>query len=82
MKKEKDFIKDILWKRLKYNVRGNYKTKFLVPDDLTVSQFSFMNRKRIEREKEVAFFLLHNRKHLIAGDARFPNPHSPIANSI
>ena len=44
------------------------KTKYLVPSDLTVSQFSFMIRKRIEIEKEAAFFLLANGKHSITGD--------------
>ena len=33
------------------------KTKYLVPNDLTVSQFNSMIRKRIEINKEEAFFL-------------------------
>ena len=45
------------------------KTKYLVPNDLTVSQFSFMIRKRIEINKEEAFFLLVNGKTSLWGDA-------------
>jgi GABA(A) receptor-associated protein len=52
----------------KSNIRDIDKTKYLVPADLTVSQFSFMIRKRIEIEKEAAFFLLANGKHSITGD--------------
>ena len=52
----------------KSNIREIDKTKYLVPADLTVSQFSFMIRKRIEIEKEAAFFLLANGKHSITGD--------------
>ena len=44
------------------------KTKYLVPNDLTVSQFSFTLRKRLEIKKEDAFFLLVNGKHTITGD--------------
>ena len=45
------------------------KTKYLVPNDLTVSQFSFMIRKRIEIQQEEAFFLLVNGKTSITGDS-------------
>ena len=55
-------------KDTKSNIRDIDKTKYLVPADLTVSQFSFMIRKRIEIEKEAAFFLLANGKHSITGD--------------
>ena len=34
------------------------KTKYLVPADLTVSQFSFMIRKKIEIEKEASFLFI------------------------
>lgn len=44
------------------------KTKFLVPMDLTVTQFGYMIRKRIEISKEAAFFLLVGGKHSITGD--------------
>ena len=44
------------------------KTKYLVPNDLTVSQFSMMIRKRIQIDKEAAFYLLANGKHSITGD--------------
>ena len=45
------------------------KTKYLVPNDLTVSQFNFMIRKRIEINKEETFFLLANGKTALSGDA-------------
>ena len=44
------------------------KTKYLVPNDLTVSQFNFMIRKRLEINKEEAFFLLANGKTALSGD--------------
>ena len=44
------------------------KTKYLVPMDLTVAQFSLMIRKRVEIAKEGAFFLLVGGKHSITGD--------------
>ena len=34
------------------------KTKYLIPKDFTVSQFSFVLRKKIELNPEEAFFLL------------------------
>ena len=52
----------------KSKIGGIDKTKYLVPADLTVSQFSFMIRKKIEIEKEAAFFLLVNGKLAITGD--------------
>ena len=72
MKNEKEYCK----KDPKSNVRDIYKTKFLVPDDWTVSWLSFTNRKRIEIKKGAAFCLLPNGRHLIDGDALFPNPNS------
>lgn len=45
------------------------KTKYLVPMDLTVSQFSFIIRKRLELSKEAALFLLVAGKHSITGDS-------------
>ena len=45
------------------------KTKYLVPSDLTVSQFSFIIRKRLELSKESALFLLVSGKHSITGDS-------------
>ena len=56
------------------------KTKFLEAGDLTISQISFKNKKRIEIEKEAAFFLLANGKHSIAGSTLSPNPQFPIKN--
>ena len=45
------------------------KYKFLVPHDITVSQFSFILRKRLKLEKSSAFFILVNGKNSITGDS-------------
>ena len=61
-----DKIPIICEKDPKSNIRDIDKTKYLVPNDLTVSQFSFMIRKRIEIKQEEAFFLLVNgKRHLL-----------------
>ena len=53
----------------KSNIRDIDKTKYLVPSDLTVSQFNMMIRKRIEIQQEAAFYLLVNGKTSITGDS-------------
>ena len=45
------------------------KNKYLIPNDLTVSQFNFMIRKRIEISQEAAFYLLANGRFSITGDS-------------
>ena len=67
-KQFQDKIPIICEKDPKSNIRDIDKTKYLVPSDLTVAQFSFMIRKRIEIPKEAAFFLLVNGKTSITGD--------------
>ena len=52
----------------KSNIKDIDKTKYLVPQDLTVSQFNSMIRKRIEIPQEGAFYLLVNGKNSITGD--------------
>ena len=45
------------------------KTKFLVSNDLTVAQFNFMIRKRLDiKEEKSAFYLLVNGQFAITGD--------------
>ena len=61
------FARDVLNRNLKY-VRDIYKTRYLVPGDLTVSQFSFMNRKKGLKWKKRLFSFLANGKHSITGD--------------
>ena len=56
-------------KEPKSNIKAIDKTKYLVPNDLTVSQFSMMIRKRIEIPQKKALYLLANGKNLITGDA-------------
>ena len=53
----------------KSNIKDIDKTKYLVPADLTASQFNFMIRKRIEIPQEAAFYLLVNGKNSITGDS-------------
>ena len=53
----------------KSKVQDIDKTKFLVPDDLTVSQFNMMIRKRIQLNQESAFYLWANGKVSITGDS-------------
>ena len=45
------------------------KTKYLVPIDLSVSQFSYIIRKKLEMEKNSSLFLLVAGKHSITGDS-------------
>lgn len=44
------------------------KKKYLVPYDMTVSQFSFIIRRKLELAKEAALFLLVNGKVSIVGN--------------
>ena len=52
----------------KSNIKDIDKTKYLVPADLTVANFSGMIRKRIEIPEEAAFYLLANGKSSLTGD--------------
>lgn len=63
-----DKIPIICEKDPKSKIQDVDKTKYLVPIDLTVAQFSYMIRKRVELEKDSAFFLLVGAKHSITGD--------------
>ena len=66
--KNTDKIPIICEKDPKSKIQEIDKTKYLVPMDLTVAQFSLMIRKRVEIAKEGAFFLLVGGKHSITGD--------------
>ena len=63
-----DKIPLICEKDPKSKLHGIEKTKYLIPGDLAVGQFSSMLRKKLELSKEEAFFLLINGKHSITGD--------------
>lgn len=43
------------------------KTKYLVPYDMTVAQFSFIIRRKLNLEKDSALFLLVLGKHALTG---------------
>ncbi len=66
-KKYPDKIPIIIEKNPNSNISNIDKTKYLIPLDLTVSQFSYMIRKRIKLSNESAFFLLVNGKISITG---------------
>ena len=68
-KKYPDKIPIIIEKNSNSNISNIDKTKYLIPLDLTVSQFSYMIRKRIKLSNESAFFLLVNGKISITGDS-------------
>ena len=57
------------------------KTKYLVPNDISVSQFSFIIRKRLEMSKESALFLLVSGKHSITGDCSMGEVHERYKDS-
>ena len=63
-----DKIPIICEKDPKSNIKDIDKTKYLVPADLTVANFSSMIRKRIEIPEEAAFYLLANGKSSLTGD--------------
>ncbi len=52
----------------KSNIGEIDKTKYLVPSDLSVNQFNMMIRKRLQIDKEAAFYLLVNGKKSISGE--------------
>jgi GABA(A) receptor-associated protein len=63
-----DKIALICEKDPKSKLYGIEKTKYLIPGDLAVGQFSSMLRKKLDLSKEEAFFLLINGKHSVTGD--------------
>ena len=44
------------------------KTKYLVPKEISVTQFSFMLRKRLQLKENEAFFLIAKCKYTIMGE--------------
>ena len=63
-----DKIPIICEKDTKYDIKDTDKTRYLVPQELTISQFNFMIRKRLKLSQEDAFFLLANGKYSLTGD--------------
>ena len=62
-----DRVPVICEKDPKSKMKNIDKTKYLVPNDLTVSQFYYIIRKRLELDKSSALFLLVSGKHSITG---------------
>jgi GABA(A) receptor-associated protein len=63
-----DKIPIICEKDPKSEINNIDKTKYLVPNDLTVAQFSFMIRKRLQLPETEAFFLLAKGKYSITAE--------------
>jgi GABA(A) receptor-associated protein len=68
-----DRVPVICEKDPKSKMKNIDKTKYLVPNDLTVSQFSYIIRKRLELDKSSALFLLVSGKHSITGGIYISN---------
>ena len=56
------------------------KTKYLIPKDLTVSQFSLLLRKKVELNPEEAFYLIVKEKYSIVGENRIEDIYEKYAN--
>ena len=63
-----DKIPVICEKDPKCQIQEIDKTKYLVPDDLTVSQFCNMLKSRITIDEKQSFFLLFNGAHQVGLD--------------
>ena len=64
-----DRIPVICEKDPKSKIEAIDKSKFLVPADLTVTQFSYIIRKKLELDKAKALFLLISSKHSPTGES-------------
>ena len=67
LEKYPDRIPIICEKDPNCNLNEINKTKYLVPNDLTLSQFIFIVRNRLHLDKNSSLFLLVNGKHAISG---------------
>ena len=56
------------------------KTKYLIPKDFAVSQFSLLLRNIIELNPEEALFLLAKKKYSIVGETRIGDIYERYAN--
>lgn len=63
-----DRIPIIIEKDPSSQIREIDKTKFLVPNDLTVGHLLFIIRKRLELSKEASLFMLVNGKTSVTGE--------------
>ena len=56
------------------------KTKYLIPRDFTVSQFSLLIRTKIQLNSEEALFLLAKEKYSIVGETRLGDIYERYSN--
>ncbi len=68
LKKYPDRIPIIIEKDSSSQIKEIDKTKFLVPNDLTVQHLIFIIRKRLELSKEASLFMLVNGKTSVTGE--------------
>ena len=76
-----DKIPIICEKDPKSEINNIDKTKYLVPNDLTVAQFSFMIRKRLQLPENEAFFLLAKGKYTLTGDMNLIDVYKKYSDS-
>ena len=67
--KYKDRVPVICEKNPKSKIPDIDKSKYLLPEDLTVIQFSYIIRKKLEFEKDKSLFLLVAGKHSPTGES-------------
>ena len=75
-----DKIPIICEKDPKSKMKEIEKTKYLIPKDLTVSQFSLLLRKKVELNPEEAFYLIVKEKYSIVGENRIEDIYEKYAN--
>ena len=76
-----DKIPIICEKDPKSEINNIDKTKYLVPNDLTVAQFSFMIRKRLQLPENEAFFLLAKGRYTLTGDMNLIDVYKKYSDS-
>ena len=67
LKEHPDRIPVICEKAPKSNLKALSKTKYLVPNDFTASQFNFLIRKNLDLSQDSALFLIVNKRNAIVG---------------
>ena len=80
LKQFPDKIPIICEKDPKSKMKEIEKTKYLIPKDLTVSQFSLLLRKKVELNPEEAFYLIVKEKYSIVGENRIEDIYEKYAN--
>ena len=80
IKQHPDKIPIVCEKEPKAKIKEIEKTKYLIPKDLTISQFCFSLRKNIKLNPEECLFLLVKGKISIAGETRLGDIYEKYAD--